>query len=152
YDTSACRLAHVTVLVLLAAAARAGIVAADALGAVADRLDLLGGLLAICDGCGLLALDGVAVGAGGGRGALRRFVNRRANRPDRFLETFFLLHAKDGIGDPILNPFPHGVEFLHALTLVFGLGIDLGVAHQADARTQVVHRVEMVLPRRVEPA
>src|SRR5207247_7504992 len=93
--SSAGGLAHVAVLVLLAAAARAGVVTADALGAVADRLDLLVGLLAVGDRRLLLALDTLAVGRRGPRGG---FVSRRADHPQGLLEALLFLHAEDRVG------------------------------------------------------
>src|SRR5262245_52060113 len=71
------RLAHVAVLVLLAAAARAGVVAADLLAAVADRLEFLV--------AGAVVRDRLVV-AVGGAGLGRRLVDGRADDPQRLLE------------------------------------------------------------------
>ena len=62
---------HVAVLVLLAAAARARVVAADLLAAVADRLRLLVGLLAACDGGLLLRLNAASAAGLASAGRLR---------------------------------------------------------------------------------
>src|SRR5262249_24721535 len=142
------RLVHAAVLVLLAAAARARVVAADALAAVADRLLLLVALLTARDRRVLLATHAALVGQRQRR--WRRLVDRRADRPQRLLEPLRLLHAEDRVRHLILHALPHGVEFLHALALVDRLRVLLGVAAQADRRAQVVHRVEVVLPRRIE--
>ena len=45
---------------------------------------------------------------------------------------------------------PHRLEHPHAFALVLDLGIDLGVAAEADAGAQVVHRQQVVFPGRVE--
>src|SRR5437879_4944432 len=89
-------LAHVAVLIFLAAAAGAGIVAADALAAVADRLGLLVSLLAAGDGLVLLTADTLAVGDRSG--ARRRFMHRGPDLPERFLKTLIFLHAQDRVG------------------------------------------------------
>ena len=49
-------------------------------------------------------------------------------------------------------PVPHRVELLHALALVHDLRVFLGVAREADAAAQVVHREQVRLPRAVESA
>ena len=53
-----------------------------------------------------------------------------------------LFHAEDGVGHLVLHALPHRVEFLHALPLVHGLRVFLGVAAQADARRRwsIVYR------------
>src|SRR5947209_19242376 len=123
-------LAHVAVLVLLAAAAGTRVVAADLFAAVADRLGLLVALAAVGDRRLLLGRDAV-----GARHRPRgRFLDRRADRPQRLLEALRLLHAEHSLADLVLHALPHGVEFLHALALVLRLRVHLGVAHQADAR------------------
>ena len=65
-----------------------------------------------------------------------------------------LLHAEDGLRDPVADALPHRVELLHALPLVHDLRVLLGVPAQADAATQVVHRQQVRLPAncRVAPA
>src|SRR5262249_11819415 len=117
-------LAHAAVLELLAAAAGAGVVAADALLPVADRLLLGirltgvdGGLLLAGDvgGAGRVVLDGGAFD----KGATGRLVE--------------LFHAEDQVGHALGDIRPHQLEGPHALALVLDLGIDLGVATQADA-------------------
>src|SRR6266542_3743234 len=132
-------LAHVAVFVLLAAAAGARIVATHLLLAVADRLRLL-------------ALAGVRHPLAR---VLRhypwgRLVNRRADRPDRLLETLRLLHAEYRVGHAIVDALPHRVELLHALPLVLRLRVDLPHPHHAHCLAQMVHRIQVVLPRRVE--
>src|SRR5438105_11728498 len=104
------RVAHAAVLVLLAAAARAGIVAADLFTAVANGFDLLVGLLAPLDGRVLLGTDIVSAGhrLGGS------FLDQGADCPYRFREALVVLHAEDGVGDLVAHPHPHAVEFLHA--------------------------------------
>src|SRR6266540_4213050 len=74
--------AHVAILVFLAAAARARVVAADLLAAVADRLQFL-----VAARIGRHAVVGH-----GARGGL---VDRGADRPQRFLERLGLLHLED---------------------------------------------------------
>src|SRR5205823_5443300 len=111
--TSHRRRAHVAVLVLLAAATRARVVAADLVAAVAYRLDLLVGLAA----CRRLRRLGCR--------ALRSLLRRRVDDPDRILQPFRLLHAEDVLGHARRDAFPHRAEFLHALTLIFRLRIDL---------------------------
>src|SRR5205814_8629908 len=137
-------MAHAAILVLLAAPARAWFIAADALATVADRLGLLIPLLAIGNRGILLAADAVAVRTR--RGARGGLVRRGADRPQRF-QSLFLFHAENGFGDLVLDPFPHGLEFLHALALVSSLGIFLSIATESDGRPQVSHRVQVVLPR-----
>src|SRR5262249_37659870 len=132
------RLPHVAILVLLAAAARAGVVAANSLGAVADRLGLLLGLLTARDGRFLLCAD-ARLGHGRRR---RRLVHHGADGPDRLLEAFVVLHLENGVGRFVGEAGPHRVEFFHALALVLGLWINLGVTHEADALPQMVHRVQ----------
>src|SRR5262249_52916649 len=135
-------LAHVAVLVLLAAATGAGVVAADARAAVADRFRLL-------------------VAAGRVRALpirrrclhpWRRVVDRGPDLPQGLVEPFLFFHAEDRVRDLVLHALPHGVELFHALPFVLRLRIDLGVAYEADARAQVVHRVEVVLPGGVQDA
>src|SRR5262249_3480795 len=109
------RLAHVAILVLLAAAAGTGIVAADAFAAIADRLKLLIAALAVGDG-GVLLTANVSV-AGGGR-ARRGFVDHRADRPHRLLERFLFFHAENGVGNLVLDALPHRLEFFHPFALV----------------------------------
>src|SRR6266852_8253974 len=101
------RLPHMAVLVLLPAAARAGIVAANAFAAVADRFGLLVALLAIGDSGFLLAANALPVAGDMTRG---RLVYGRANRPHRFLERLRFLHAENSVGDLILHALPHDVE------------------------------------------
>src|SRR5262245_35556726 len=138
-------LPHVTVLVLLAAAARARFVAADAVATVADRLQLFP--LFATGGYGLLLIVGRR-----GADAGRSFLNCRANRPERLLKPLGFFHAEDVVGDLVLHALPHRLEFLHALFLVLNLRVHLPHATQPDARTQMVHRVEVVLPRSVQLA
>src|SRR5262245_40306604 len=116
--------AHVAVLVFLAAAARAGVVAAHFGILVANRFLLLfrSGV-----GRGLLLVVGGAGRVG--------FVNGRSDRPDRFLEAFRLFHTKDRVGYAVFQRFLHQVEFLHALALVNDLRVFLGDAAKADRRT-----------------
>src|SRR5262245_908191 len=84
-------LPHVAVLVLLAAAARAGVVAADLLAAVADRFGLLVASLATGNRRALLAGHaGLAQCPGGG------FVGGGLDRP--LLEATLLFHAEDAVG------------------------------------------------------
>src|SRR3989442_1312148 len=106
--------AHAAVLVFLAAAARTGIVAAHPLVAIADRFGFLVPRLRAGDG-------GVGRVAGSG------FVNRGPDRPHRFLKTYVVLHAEHAVGDLVLHHVPHALEFPHALALVLGLGVDLGI-------------------------
>ncbi len=54
------------------------------------------------------------------------------------------------IGDPFADRFPHGFEQPHAFAFVFDLGIHLGVALQANAAAQVVHRQQVILPRIID--
>src|SRR5262249_23637417 len=117
---------------------------------VADRLRLLVALLAVGDGRVLLAAHSLPVRRRR-HGPRRRFVDGRPDRPQRLLETDLLFHAEDSVGDLALNALPHRLDLFTPLPLVFGLGIDLGVTDQPDARAEVVHRVQVVLPRRVEP-
>src|SRR6266704_2728780 len=141
------RLPHVAVLVLLAASARARIIPADAFATVADRLGFLFALAAPGDGVVLLGSH-----AGAGHRAGGRLVDRRAYGPNRFLKAFLFFHAENSLAHLVADALPHAVELLHALPLVLGLWIDLGVTDQADARAQMIHRVEMVFPRRIELA
>src|SRR5262249_45846775 len=101
---------HAAVLVLLAAPARARIVAADLVHLVAERLDLL----PFAQGVRLLGADVV----GGGEGPRGLGVGRGADLPDRFLEALVVLQLEDRLGHLLGDPFPHRVEFLHALPLV----------------------------------
>src|SRR5262249_51237027 len=106
-------LAHVAVLVLLARAARARVVAADAVGAVAARLRLLVRLRAV----GRHSVLAVA---------RRRHQPRRlvvAGEPDHLLEPLLLLHAEYRVGDLVLHAVPHLVERLHPLPLVLRLRV-----------------------------
>src|SRR5262249_5433787 len=100
-----------------------GVVAADFLAAVADGFHLLVGA----------GIGGGLLGFGSGHGPGGGFLGGGPDRPDRFLEALFLLHSEDRVGHLVVDAVPHGLEFLHALPLVFGFGIDLGIAHQADA-------------------
>ena len=70
--------------------------------------------------------------------------------PRRRARGIHLLHAEDQIGDTLGNARPHQLERPHALALVLDLGIDLGVAAQAHAGAQVVHRQQVVFPGRIE--
>ena len=54
------------------------------------------------------------------------------------------------VGHPLAHRVPHRLEGPHPLALVLDLGIDLGVAPQADAGAEVVHRQQVVFPGRVE--
>src|SRR5438105_13757385 len=94
-DGSHRRLAHAAVLVLLAAAARARLVAADLLGAVADRLGLLVALLTVGDRRRLLPRRAV----GAGQRPRGRLVRRRPDHPHRPLEALLLPHAEHLVGD-----------------------------------------------------
>src|SRR5436305_2854418 len=87
------RLPHVAVLVLLAALARARLVAADLLAAVADRLGLLVAPLTAGDRLLLLVLDAALLR----QHALRLLVRRRPDRPHPLLEALLLLHAEHGV-------------------------------------------------------
>src|SRR6478672_9036278 len=117
---------HAAVLVLLAAAAGAGVVAADFRGAIADWFLRFSALLAAGDGLLLLGAD--ALGRHGGRS---RLVDRGADLPEGLGERLgSLFHAKDQVGHLPLDALPHGVEHPHALALIFGLRVDLGIAHQ----------------------
>src|SRR5207248_5254387 len=100
-------LAHVAVLVLLAAAARAWVIAANAVAAVADRFRLLFGLLAMGDGGVLLGPHRLL--ARRRQGPRRRLVRRRPDHPQRFLKAFLLLHAGHGVRHLVLQTLPHGV-------------------------------------------
>src|SRR5260370_25621623 len=77
---------HMTILVLLAAAAGTRIVAADALAAVANRFRFLIGLLAAGNGGVLLAANTLAVSRSRRRTG-RGFVNRGPHLPDPFLKS-----------------------------------------------------------------
>ncbi len=57
---------------------------------------------------------------------------------------------EDQVGRPLADAGPHLLERAHAFALVLHLGIDLGIAAQADAGPQVVHRQQVVLPGGVE--
>ena len=95
--------------------------------------------MAACCCCGDLA---------GRRGVL---VDRLGLGPGRADEALVeLLHAEDQVGHALAHRGPHLLEDPHALALVFDLGIDLGVAAQADAAAQVVHRQQVVFPGGVE--
>src|SRR5262245_41075933 len=107
---------HVAVLVLLAAAAGARVVAADALAAVADRLGLLLGLLAALDGGHLLGLD-AALRRRRGHGRAGLLVPRLGDGPHRLLEALGLLHAEDGVAHLVAQATPHPLELLHAVAL-----------------------------------
>ena len=61
-----------------------------------------------------------------------------------------LLDAVDDVDNPLIDALPHEVEGPHAFPLVLHLRVDLGVAAEAHAAPQVVHRQEMVLPGVVE--
>src|SRR5262249_31695788 len=98
-------LAHVAILVFLAAAARAPVVAAAALAVVADRLRLLVALLAVGDGRLLLAAHAPLVRRR--QRPRRRLVDRRPDRPQRLLEALRLLHAEHRLGHLVLHPLPH---------------------------------------------
>ena len=134
-------LPHVAVLVLLAAAARARVVAADAVGGVADRLDLLRRF-------GRVRAHAV-LAVGRGAEALGRAADTRSRPPasnsssSSMRKTASVILSCDAV--------PHLVERLHALALVLGLRIDLRVADEADAGAQVVHRQQVLLPGVVEP-
>src|SRR5262245_17226595 len=119
--------AHVAVLVLLAATARAGVVAADLLAAVADWLDLF--LLAACV-CRYLI--GRRHRAGG------TLLRGHLVHPDRLLNAAGLLHAEDVFGDASGEAVPHHLEFLHALLLVLRLRILLTDPHQVHRRAQMI--------------
>ncbi len=54
------------------------------------------------------------------------------------------------VGDAVADAGPHLGEDPHSLALVLDLGIDLGVALQADRAAQVVHGAEVFHPARVE--
>src|SRR5262249_25602366 len=121
-NASHCGTTHMAVLVLLAAAAGAGIITADPVATIADGLDLLGSRTRVGR---RWAFDRRRHGRG--------LVNGGADLPERLLEPLFLFHAKDRFGDLVLDALPHEVEFFHPLPLVLGLGIDLGIADQANA-------------------
>src|SRR5205823_1958212 len=99
------RMPHVAVLVLLAAAARAGVVAADLLPAVADRLGHLG----LAAGVALRRLRLLLGRLLHGR---RRGVRGGADHPHRLLERLALLYAEDHLGRLLLDALPHVHEFL----------------------------------------
>src|SRR5262249_34294817 len=139
-DRSAGGLAHVAVFVLLAAAAGARIVAAHLLLAIANRLRLLP----------LACVRHPLLTRVLRRHPRRRLVDRRPDRPDRLLETLRLLHAEDSVRHAIVDAVPHRVELLHALPLVLRLRVDLAHPHHAHRLTQVVHRIQVVFPGRVE--
>ena len=61
-----------------------------------------------------------------------------------------LLDPVDDVGDAFVDPLPHQVERPHPLSLVLHLRVDLRVAPQADARPEVIHGEEVVLPGVVE--
>src|SRR5262249_37609114 len=103
------RLAHVAILVLFAAATRAGTITAHSFAAIANWLRPLFTVLAVGDRRLLLAADAVAVG---GHRSGRGFVNHGADRPYGLLKRLGLLHAEDGFRNLVLHPFPHKVEFL----------------------------------------
>ena len=141
-DLTCSALPHAALLVFLAAAARAGIVAADFGFQVADRFDFLIGLGA-GDGRLLLAFDFA--------GRLGVFLDRLRLDPRAADETFVeLFHLEDQVGHVVADAGPHAVEQQHAFALVFDLRIDLGVAAETDAGAQVVHREQMLFPVRVE--
>src|SRR5690606_20079674 len=139
----------VAVLVLLAAAAGAGIVAAD-LGAVADDGALrtvlvigLGGFLvgAVTAGIGVLEL----------RLAQARFhlcAFLRLDRGDLVLAAH--AHARQQGHDFALDLVQHLAEQLIRFLLVLLLGLLLRIAAQVDALAQVVHPAEVLLPAVVE--
>src|SRR5262245_14152752 len=117
-DHRSTALAHAAVLEFLAAAAGAGVVAADTDAAVADRLGPGVGVRAAI-GLLLTALElfgrADSFGVGGAR-----LDPRRAD--EIFVE---LLHLEDQARRLVANRGPHLLEELHPFALVFDLGIDL---------------------------
>src|SRR5579872_81196 len=103
---------HVAVLELLPAAAGAGVVAADALAAVADRFDrLVVGRLAPT-AAGTVGRAGIGIGAAVVRGR-RRFVRGRSDPPQRTDEAgAFAFEPEDRAGDLLGDPLPHPFERL----------------------------------------
>src|SRR6516162_8225290 len=102
-------LAHVTVLEFLPAAAWAGVVAADALAPIANRLDglVVGGRI----GIGSRRLIGRFCGD-----ARRRLVCRRGNLPERSDEPrALLLKSENRAGHLLSDSLPHPFEGLHSL-------------------------------------
>ena len=138
-------LTHVAVLEFLAAAARAGIVAADPFLAVANRLDLLFACRVDRSSAVLLCC------AARWQRWADFFVNRGVSfePPNRRSLRRAVPCGRSG-RSRARRPLPHQLEGPHAFALVLDLGIDLGVAAQADARPQMVHRQQVVFPGGVE--
>ncbi len=63
---------------------------------------------------------------------------------------FHLFDAVDNVGHAVVDSLPHQVERPHPLALVLHLRVNLSVATQADARAEVIHRQEVILPGVVE--
>src|SRR5436305_1567873 len=99
-------LPHVAVLVLLARAARARVVAADAVGGIADGLGLFRGLGRI-RGYAIRTFSRSAETLG--RGLICKAHNG--------LELFLFLHAEDRVGDFVVHAIPHLVARFHSFTL-----------------------------------
>ena len=61
-----------------------------------------------------------------------------------------LFDAEDQVGDAVADAVPHLGEDPHPFPLVLDLGIDLGVALQADRAAEVVHGPQVFHPARIE--
>src|SRR5688572_27865929 len=120
------------VLVFLAAAARARIVAADALAAVANRfrpgIDIAAGI-------GLLLTPLEFFGRAGSLGMDRSRLDP-GGADKLFVE---LLHLENQARRLVADRAPHLLEQLHPFALVLDFWIDLGVTDQADAAAEPVH-------------
>src|SRR6476661_572733 len=138
----------VALLVLLAAAARAGIVAADTRGAGGQR------------GAGRGLGGGVLVEA---RLHLARFRRRRVGHVGDALGALLHvlgrlvqllarlhLHGHEDLGDLVLHRIEQLPEQLEGLALVFLLRLLLRIAAQVDALAQVVQRGQVLAPVRVD--
>ena len=124
-------LPHAANLVLLPAAAWAGVVTADAFTAMPDGLDL----------DVLASIDRLLLLAGDLAGALSLIVTRRGFNPGGTNKLLVkLLHSENEIGHALAHCGPHLLEQAHSFTFVFDLGIKLCVTGEPNGTTEVVHR------------
>src|SRR5690349_21032962 len=111
----------VAVLERRAAAAWAGVVAADAFAAIADRLDRFVGRWR---SGGIAGTRRIAIAAGCGFVGRRFVVCRGRDLPQRTYEVrAFPLEPEDRTGDLLGDAGPHSFEGFHSLALVFYLGV-----------------------------
>ena len=102
--------------------------------------------VSLVGGAGLLLALLVLLGRAG------RFGVRGARLDPGRADEFFveLLDLEDVLRGPVADVLPHLVEELHPFALVLDLGIDLGIAHQADRAAQPIHHQQVVFPGRID--